>query len=455
MSRLYEATHKQYNHIGYVVPEVERSESDYPAAEFKPADWLPVVRYDTKVEEYTVIAAGKVVAVDAEGRVVPAGLKLSFEAAGGSTILTYTANDLATGTIDLTTGVSVAAATSYTQTQVTTALRARGLIRATEFARDFIKEPVGYAKMSMWQWCGGDGWNPALYRQHNHNLQHQVTIGCDRILQIPLVPLQQSAETMGDGSISTGAVTFGTSQWHSSAGLNATTRYTSLVASGANVVGYVFGNTPVAKITLNTAITDSGSALAAKAEVDSIAAVISGGSGYFYIDYDAGVLFLYESGGNAVPGDFTDGTTTITYYHYESAAAGTQDIAQVLGDVDEGDYVTFDSNSNYVIWAPDIGTASGAANGIAYAADPDYGAGADATISAQLEAFMSDSMHRVIGQVIAIESGPRGGLEKVMTQYQSLTNYERMPGTATTGLTDAQVQAGAANQTAIINFLSR
>jgi hypothetical protein len=455
MTRLYTASPKQWNHTGYVVPEVEHSESERPNAERRPADWLPVVRYDTKVEEYTVVAAGKVIAIDKEGNLVPAGLKLSFEAAGGSTILTYVAADVTEGTIDLTTGVSVTAPATYTQTQVTTALRARGLILAAEFARDFISEPIGYAPYSYWQWCGGDGFNPALYRNHNHNLQHQTAFACDKVLEIPLVPAEQTAETMGDGSISGSAITFGTTQWHSATGLNATTRYASLVSVGDNVVGYAFGRLPVAKITANTPITDSNSTLASKTEVTSIAAVAAGGSGYFYIDYEGGVLFLYESGGNAVPTGFVDGVTTIAYYQYETAATGTGNISQVIGDVQVGDFVTFDSNSNYVRWNPVISTASGAATGVAYSVDPDYGAGVDATISTQLENFVLGAIGRRIGQVVAVWDWPRSGIEKVMTQYQTLTAFEQMPGTATSGMTDAQVQSGAANQTAIINFITR
>jgi hypothetical protein len=42
-----------------------------------------------------------------------------------------------------------------------------------------------------------------------------------------------------------------------------------------------------------------------------------------------------------------------------------------------------------------------------------------------------------------------------MTQYHTLTAVEKMPGTATAGLSDAQNLAGAANKTVIINFLSR
>jgi hypothetical protein len=407
MTLRYQANHKQWDHTGHIGPEIEHSESQYPHTEISPASWLPVVRYDKKVEEYIVIAAGKVVALDRQGNAVPAGLALSFEAASGSTVLTYTANDVSEGTIDLTTGSSVTAATSYTQNEVTVALRARALIGAAEYARDFIGSPVGYAQYSYFQWCGGDGWNPALYRKHNHNLQHQVSFGTDKILRLPVVPAEETTETMGDGSISSSAITFGTSQWHNATGLAATTRYADDVSVGDNVVAYVFGKTPVAKITDNTPIADSGSALATKTEVGSIAAVAAGGSSYFYIDYEAGVLFLYEADGNAVPSDFTDGTTTIDYYTYEDAATGTESIAHVVGDVKPGDYLTFDSYSNFAVWSPDIGTCAGGASGAAYAADPDYGAGADATISAQLEAFVKESKTRVVAQVIGFWDFPR------------------------------------------------
>jgi len=455
MTRLYEAVHKQWDHTGYNVPEPEHSESQYPAAELKPADWLPVGRYDKKFEVYAVCAAGKVVAVDREGRAVPAGLKRTFEAAGGSTILTYVAADVTEGTIDLTTGVAVTSATTYDQTAVTAALRLLGLITASETARDFISWPIGYAPYTYFQWAGGDGWNPAQYRQHNHNLQHQVACGTDKILQVPMVPAVVTTETMGDGSIQSTALTFGTTQWIDSTGLGLTTRYSSLVSAGDDVVACVLATYPVATITDETPIVDSGSALAAKTETTSIAAVAAGGSGYFYIDYEAGVLFVYESGGDAVPAEFTDGATTITYYGYETSATGTDDIVQVIGDVKVGDFVTFDDLSNYVRWAPDIGTTFGGSSGDAFSADPDYDSSSDATISAQLEAFAVENQCGVVGQVIAIWTWPRSGLEKVMTQYRSLTRFEEMPGTATGGRSDALVQASGADKVAVINFLSR
>jgi hypothetical protein len=456
-TRLYTPTFKQYDHTGYIVPQVEHSDSNYPAAEIKPAAWLPVERYDKKFEVYSVIASGKPVALDREGHAVPAGYALSFEQSGATTILTYTATDYTEGTTDLTTGVAYATngTTTYTQTQVTTALQSRGLIDSTEYARDFVSPPIGYAPYTYFQWVGGDGWNPAQYRQHNHNLQHQVAVGTDRVLSAPMVPAQTATETQGGGlAISGGGITFGTGGWHTSAGISASTRYSSLVSSGDNVVAMSLARYPVAKITDNTAITDSASTLAAMTEVSSIADVKNGGSDYFYIDYEVGVLFLYEVGGNAIPTGFSV-ANTITYYQYETAATGSADIVQALGNLQPGDYVTFDSTSNYTKWAPDIGTASGAANGIAYAADPDYGAGADSTISAQLEAAMYDNKTRVVGQVLAIWEWPRSSLDRVMTQYRTLTAYERMPGTATGGMSDALVQSGGANRVAIINFINR
>jgi hypothetical protein len=455
MTRLYDGTPKQWDHTGYVVPEVEHSESQYPHAELKPASWLPVLRQDTKTEEYTVIAAGKVVAVDRTGRVVPAGLKLTFEAALGATVLTYAAADVTTGTVDLTTGSAVTSTTSYTQTQLTTALRARGLIEATETARDFISEPVGYARYSYWQWCGGDGWDPSQFRRHNHNLQHQVAIGCDKVLEVPMVPSEEATETQGGGiAIANTAITFGTAGWKSSTGIAATTRYASLVSAGDNVVAMVLNKLPVAKITTNTPITDSASTLASMTEVTSIAAVIAGGSSYFYVDYEVGVIFLYESGGNAIPTGFST-ANTITYYTYEDAATGSANIVQVLGDVKIGDFVTYDDNSNFVKFQPQIISASGGANGDVYAADPDYDTAGDSAISAQLESYILGCTNRCIGQVLNVFEWPRGGLEKVMTQYRTLTAYERMPGTATDGLSDAHWQSGGANKTAIINFIKR
>jgi len=459
MTNLYNASHKQYDHTSPVEPQVEHSGSDYPHAEFKPASWLPVVHFEKKFEAWRVIMPGQVVAVDREGRIVPAGLKTKFEAAAGTTVLTYTADDYNSGTVDLRTGVAYATngTTNINQTTLTNALRARGLITGTETARDFVSWPIGYAPYSYYQWVGGDGWNPAFYKHHNFNLQHQVAVGTDKILILPHVPSAEATETMGDGTIDNSAITFGTTQFHSATGLNATTRYSNLVAVGDNVIGYVFAKYPVAKISPQTPITDSAGNLASMTEVGSIAEVAALGSGYFHIDYEAGVMFLYSSGGTAVPAGWVDGTTTINYYEYEDAGTSAARIAQVTGDVKVGDFLTFDDNSSYKALVVDIGTAFGGAGGDAYAADPDYdNAGVtDADKSAQVEAAITQALHGAVGQVVAVVEFPRSGLEKVMSQYSVFSVFERTAGTATLGRREALLWAGASNKMVVVNFFTR
>lgn len=456
----YTATHKRSAREAQAsVPGFERSDGSRPAGEFEVAEWLPVSSsyYDNGVEEYVVIPAGKVVSFDRQGKVVPAGLKLGFQVAGGSTALTYTAADVTAGTKNLTTGAAVSAATSYTQTQLTTALRSRGLIRATETARDFIGWGVGYLTTQAFQFSGS--FDPTTRRRHNFQLQAGLTIGCDQLLAVPYISADVTSETMGDGAISSAAITFGTTQFVDSTGIGLTTRYSSLVSAGDNVVAYVFATYPVAKITANTPIVDSASNLASMREVDSIAAVIAGGSGTFYIDYDAGVMFLWESGGNAVPTGWVDGTTTINYYSYESAESTTSyPIVGLTGDIMPGDFVGYNSNSDFVKWSIDIGTAFGGASGAAYAADPEYDTETDnSVISAQVEAAVLSTAHLKVGQFLGFESWPKGGLDKVMTGMSGsgFLAQDKMPGTATAGLSDANVRTGSANILALINFNQR
>lgn len=446
---MYVGNKKRWDHQGTVTPNLEYCESHRPHGEFKPAAWLPVVRFDKHFEEWFVISTGKVVAFDREGRVVPAGLKKVFNVATGGTVLTYAQDDVDEGVTDLTTGAAVTAATSYTVDQVTDALRARGLIAAGEYAKDFISDPVGVAPYNMWKWAGGDGHNPRELIKHGVQLQHQVAVLCDWVIEVPLVPVQQATETMS-GAMHDTAITFGTRNWKSATALNATTRYASLVAVGDNVVGFPLDHYPVAKNTVITPITDSVSGLVT--EVNSIAEVTSAGK--WYLDYEVGVLFLYESGGNAIPSPFTTGST-ITYYHYESAPATVSTYTSAVGDLKPGDFVTYDTNSNFTKATFDIGTASNSGALGPYVADPDYGSASDASISLQLEDAIKGFHNGIVGQVLEVQNFPKSLMENVRTLDASLGVVDRMPGTATQGMTDKITLAGASSKTVTINLLNR
>lgn len=435
MTQSYSATHKQWDHTGNVTPNVEVCESQRPAGAFKPADWLPVGRYEKKHEVYLSIAEGKVISLDREGRVVPAGMLDNFTSGGAG--LVYDATDYAQAVIDLTTGVALTAAVTYTVAQVQTALCARGLIGAAELAEDFISLPIGITPMDIFQWGGGaDPFNPSGYTNHNFLLQHQVVPLCDYVIDMALVPAAESTEIM-DTAMDGTAITFGTGGWKNSTGLAATTRYASLVSAGDNIVAYVFEKFPVAKETSRTAIsTDAAGELVN--EKSTIAEVTARGD--FYIDYDVGVLFLYEAGGDGYPGSFAL-SSTINYYQYEDVPTSVSDYSCAVGDLRPGDFVLADANSNFA------------------RARHEMVIGTDLTTSTNVtgEEVKAVLLRRdkIIGQVLEIQEQPQDALERVRTAFTGLTTQEAMPGSATSGYTDSVTFSGAANRVVRINLHTR
>jgi hypothetical protein len=165
----YVGTHKAWDHYGNVIPDVEHSEGIRPAFPFKPAAWLPVQFYDKYFEQWNVIMPGKLVSLDPDGRVIPAHLGL---ASSGS--ITYTANDVAAGTIDIATGVAVTtASTTRTFTDIdgsTLSFMGRG---GQSYFPTVAKYPIGVAPYAYHQWAGDgsaadDGFNPAAFKENNY-----------------------------------------------------------------------------------------------------------------------------------------------------------------------------------------------------------------------------------------------------------------------------------------------
>ena len=474
VNRGYSANHKFYDEMGRITPSVEWSESHRPHFEAQVAPWLPVVRYEAELSAWFVVSSGKVVAVDRQRNLVPAGYRVKF-AVGSVSAVTYTAEDYTAGTIDITTGQAYATngTTTYSAAQVTTALRNRGLIRASEFAIDFISKSIGIASYNYYQAAGSDVRNPATYTYHNFKAQELIAVTCDYVIIAPVLPAEETTETMANDNTggAVGLLTtngLGTKGWYTSAQINNFARYTSTVAAGANVVCYVLNKYPVAKITTNSPITvATAGAGALTTEKTSIAAVTAAGD--FYVDYEAGVLFLYESGGNAIPVGWA-ATDTITYYHYESGvAAGAARVSSYFcatGDIKVGDFVTYNADSNLVKAVLDIGTAEGyTAGGSAYSADPDYGAGTDAEISLQLEQAVMNYQNGVVGQVIGEVTFPRDYLDRVRTSFEAgvspnlytgMTNaIMQTPGSATGGRTDQLTYTNSSNRLLIVNVIHR
>jgi len=468
--RGYVANHKYWDRMGRLTPNFEWSESHRPHFESMPAPWLPVQRYEKEYETYFVVSSGKVVSESRQGDLVPAGLRKAWNIASGATALTYTATDLTEGVIDLTTGVALTAAGSYTRDELTNALRERGLIRHDEYAMDFISNPIGFASYNYYKAAGTDHYNPANLFQHNFRPQALAAVTCDYTCTFPVLPALATTETMANDNTAgangvledffDGTTTPRVAGWFNSTQIAEVTRYSGVTA-GDSVIGYMFVNYPVAHITEDSAITSSLGGLTR--EVGAISSLSAAGD--FFMDYEVGMLFVFEDGGDAIPSPFTV-VGTVTYYHYMAEGSATNTLstfACATGNLDYGDFLTFDDHSNLIKAALDIATGPGYdAAGDPWAADPEYDTEAtNSVISNQLESTIDNHLFGIVGQVIGTTIFGEGRhsrdyLDRVATNHmgQTVANMQA-PGTATGGRTDQLTYANAAERMIIVNLIFR
>lgn len=478
INRGYVPNHKFYDEMGRITPNVDWSESHRPHFEAQVAGWLPVVRYETELKAWFVASAGKVVSVDRAGDLCLAGYRkkwADYASDAGTVVLTYTADDVAAGTIDLATGVAVTAAGTRTEVVLTAALRERGLIESDERAMDFISNPIGYASYNYYQVAGTDARNPSTYTYHNFKPQELVAITCDYAIVAPLTPAVATAEVMltdntGGAANLLELMLIGTNpragEFFNATQIAAVIRYTGETLT--NVVCYSFGNTPVAGNTGSTPITsDATNGLVN--EKTSISGL--GADGDWFLDKEVGLLFLYEAGGNAIPSPFTAGVSTITYYHYASIPSSVSTYFCAVGDIKKGDMLTYDANSNLVKADLDFSNAMGydASGGTYYGgADPEYDTEANnAIISRQLEQGIMNYQNGIIGQVLNEIEYPRDYLDRVRTAFEggvsspnaqtgmSATAVMQSPGSATGGRSDQLTYTNSANKVLIVNWIHR
>jgi hypothetical protein len=432
---LYSANHKVWDHVGNITPNVEYSEAHRPHGEYIVADWLPVGRYDKHYENYFVVSSGKIIAFDKTGRVVPAGLKTAFAVTSGD-VLTYAAADVTELTTDLTTGVAVAAAAGYTRTEIGTALLGLGLIDAGEAAEDFISFPVGVAPYNFIQWAGGDGFNPAQYKQNNFNMQHRVAILCKYVVEMPLVPAEHagsdlaSATAISDSAIADWTDAEANGAWFSATSLSLTLRYASDVSIGDDVVAL---NLPVMDLAQNVVLTPIVLPTGFTREVPSLAEIVQAGD--YFIDYAVGVILIFETDGNAA----AVASGTATYFHYEALPATVSTYACALGDLRPGDFVRADGNSNFVKAQIIIDTDVE----VVTSEDPETSLSSDEL--AGLLNLCAKRQDEIIGQVLDSDIHPKDYMERVRTAWPDLGTLDQMPGSASAGLPAQLTYAGGSN----------
>jgi hypothetical protein len=388
--------HKTWDHQGTVIPVVEHSEGIRPHGEFMPAAWLPVQFYDKYYEVWYVALPGKILAFDGQGRVVPAQYGLA-----GATI-TYTADDVSAGVIDVRTGAAL-----VTGDIGTFAVSGVSDFMGTGEAMT-VSKPVGVAPYAFFQWAGDgsaldDGFNPAGYRQHNFNLQHRVAILCDYVLELPLVPAKTTSAALANASFASSKVTF-----------------------------TAVSNLPVATNTMRTRIAFANNTLTDAAtrfvvQKSTLAEVLALGD--WHIDYTTGVVTAYAA---SDPGG--GGTAySITYYHYASAPASVSKFASAVGNLKGGDFVKCDSNSNYQV--------------------------ADASDNFQVVVGQVLDVENLMGKDYLDRVRTAYESPLATTATGALPGYagqmDQMPGTATGGVPDKIHLAGAADKVVRVNLVSR
>lgn len=382
----YAPNHKVWDHAGNAFPNVEHSEGIRPAGEFKPAAWLPVQFFDKYYENWYVTLPGKIIACDNDGDLVPA------QYATSSVDIIYTADDVTEGTIDVETGVAVTAAKTVAVSGVTTFLGGTAALSCSK--------PLGVAPYGYLKWAGGDGDSnsstPFQLRQHNYNMQHLVALLCDYVLILPLVPTHLSVAEALSLDSSVGSV-----------------RTMDALA-----------NIPVAKNTVRTTMVFSGAdGSDFVLQVNALALVTAEGD--WFINLETGVITIFRAAGGP--------TASLTYYYYSNAttAATVSVFASAVGDLNCGDFVESDDDSNFKL-------------------------------------ATSTDFRDIIGQVLEVIDFPRASLDKVRTSWQPTIGtdasggqpgysgqLDQMPGFATGGVPDYIHYAGAANLAVTINLISR
>jgi len=171
----YRAVHKGNQDLSspwtpnFEISEGQRFGLNYPAA------YLPLERFEPTFQDWKVIGAGKPVALDSNGFMVPAGYKILL-ALGAGNGPQYQQIDADQGVLDATGAVPTAG--DY----VIDAMLTAGLT---------VGRCAGVASYDAYELSGSDPSNPATYKYHNYSRQNGVAILTDYYLEYPVEPFER------------------------------------------------------------------------------------------------------------------------------------------------------------------------------------------------------------------------------------------------------------------------
>ena len=169
---------------GLVRDFMEISQGERPALELKPAQYLPVQVQDQYLNDWVVIKAGTIVAVDASGDLINAN-------GGARQQLTYTADDVGL-TIDLDDGGH----DSYVAAAKTTTAYVAGNKPVGVAPYDYFQNiNAGYDKDAS-TFNGGP-----VTKYNNYMYQDKVAILCDYLVEVPVKTGCDASGTINPGDL--------------------------------------------------------------------------------------------------------------------------------------------------------------------------------------------------------------------------------------------------------------
>lgn len=179
--------YKPYNQTGFVTPDIEHSEGVRPAGAFMVADYLPQVRFDIFFKTPIVVSAGRPVAFDSNGKLVPAGLAIQLAAetaTPGSSTLAYTQADV-DADIRNASGAAVTVGEKVCASMVVEGIT--------------VSNHVGVAPYNYFRAPGGDGENPAYYNFGGFKPQGKVAFLTDYVIRLPVATAANYANAVMTG----------------------------------------------------------------------------------------------------------------------------------------------------------------------------------------------------------------------------------------------------------------
>ena len=176
---------------------MEISEGQRPALQLRPAQYLPVAYTDNYLNDNVVIAAGKIVAIDASGDLVLCN-------GGASATLAYAAADV---------GVTIDLDSNGHDTYVTTSSTGYNSATSNKITGN---KPIGVAPYDYYQNInqGFDSATPVgLTRYTNYQIQDKVAVLCDYLIEVPVKSGVDASGKINSGDLVMSDKTGGFIKW--------------------------------------------------------------------------------------------------------------------------------------------------------------------------------------------------------------------------------------------------